>query len=356
MKILIAPDSFKNCLSSSDICKIFKNNCINEVISCPMADGGEGTVNSLVDAKHGRYITKKVCGPNYTKVNATYGIIDNNTAIIEMSSCAGLHLAKSKNPYYTTTFGLGEIIGDCLDKNIKNFVIGLGGSATNDLGTGMLRALGMKFLDKDNNLIIHAKDIYKIQKINEDNFDKRIKNCIFLIACDVDNPLTGINGAAYVFALQKGATKNMVKHLDFCFKHFEKVIGENLEFSGAGAAGGLGACFKIFFNAKLEKGVEIVANLVDLESKIQNCDLVITGEGKSDMQTKFGKTPYGVLKLAKKHQKITYLFSGKIEDNKELLQLGFDKLVQISPDNINIHQAIINAEKFLIKAIKDVGL
>lgn len=356
MKILVAPDSFKNSLSSYEICQIFKNNCINEVICCPMADGGEGTVNALVSAKNGEYININVCGPNYIKVKSTYGIINNNTAVIEMSSCSGLYLAKNKNPYYTTTYGLGEILKDCLNRGIKNFVIGLGGSATNDLGIGMLRALGMKFFDKNSNLVIHAKDIYKIQKIDKSDFDKRIETCKFLVACDVDNPLTGINGASYVYAPQKGAKKHMVKHLDFCFKHFEKVLEKNLEFKGAGAAGGLGACFKTFFNAKLEKGVKIVSNLVNLEDKIKECDIVITGEGRSDQQTKFGKTPYGVLMLAKKHSKKTYLFSGKICDKEELLKLGFDKLVQISPDNVNIRYAIINTKKFLIKSIKNIGL
>lgn len=355
MKILVACDSFKNCLTSNEICEIFKDNCINEVITCPMADGGEGTMETIINEVNGKYIEKLVYNANYYKFLSKYGI-HKEKAIIDVANCCGLANTKIKNPYYTTTYGLGELIKDALNKGIRNFVIGLGGSSTNDIGIGMLRALGMKFLDKNNNEIINACDIYKMQKIDKTNFDKRIKESKFLIMCDVTNPLTGINGSSYVFAKQKGATKKMIKHLDYCFKHFEKIINMDLEFSGAGAAGGLGACFKIFFNANLEKGVEIVSNLVNLEEKIKKCDLVITGEGKSDKQTKFGKVPFGVLKLAKKYNKKVYLVSGRIEDNRALINLGFDKLIEVSPKNMNIDFAIKNVEIFLREIIKKMKL
>lgn len=356
MKILVAPDSFKNSLSSYEICEIFKKTCANEVITCPMADGGEGTVKSLVDATNGIIIKENICGPNYQNIYADYGIIKNKIAVIEIASCCGIAITKKKNPYYTTTYGIGQIIKKCLDNGITNFIIGLGGSCTNDLGLGMLRALGMKFLDKNKNLVKHAKDIYKIQKIDETQFDKRIKNCNFLVACDVTNPLTGPNGSAYIFASQKGATKKMIEHLDFCFKHFEKILCKNLEFSGAGAAGGLGACFKIFFNAKLKKGIEIVSKIVNLEEKIKNSDIVITGEGRSDIQTKFGKTPYGVLQLAKKYNKPVYLISGRVNNKKELFNLGFEKIEEISPRNVNMYYAITHTKTFLIKKINELGI
>lgn len=357
MKILIAPDSFKNCLSSQKICEIFRKNCINDVITCPMADGGEGTVNTLVNATNGRYITKSVHGPNYNKVYATYGILgDKKTAVIEVASCAGIALVKKRNPFYTTTYGLGELILDALDKGIRDFIIGLGGSSTNDAGIGMLRALGIKMYSTDKTEIIHAKDICKIFEIDRTHFDKRIKESNFLIASDVTNPFTGINGASFVFGPQKGATKSMAKKLDDNFKHFEKILGRNLEFKGAGAAGGLGACFVVFFDANLEKGIDIVNRICKLEEKIQDADIVITGEGRSDSQTKFGKTPYGILCLAKKYNKPVYLFSGRIIDSEELLDLGFDKLVEISPKDVTMSYAIRNTKRFLIETIKCIGI
>lgn len=361
MKIVIAPDSFKNCMSAKQVCNIMEKalKTIDKNIECikiPMSDGGEGTTHSLVDATNGKIIKLKSCGPNYQTVESYYGILgDGKTAVIEMAITSGYSLAIDKNPYYTTTFGVGELILDALNKNIKNFIIGLGGSATNDAGIGMLRALGAKFLDEYNEEIKDAYYIDQIKNINLDNFDKRLENCNFKIACDVTNPLTGINGASYIFGPQKGATKEMVLKLDNNLIHFAKLVKKlfkkNIDVEGAGAAGGLGGAFLAFFNSKLEKGVKLVIDTVNLEESIKNCDLVITGEGASDYQTKFGKTCFGVLNIAKKYNKNIYLFSGKINDEKELQEMGFKNIYQISPNNINIDDAIKNAEKYIEKAI-----
>lgn len=361
MRIVIAPDSFKNCMSAKQVCNIIEKTLKSidkniECINIPMSDGGEGTTHSLVDATKGRIINLKSCGPNYQTVDSYYGILgDDKTAVIEMAVTSGYSLATEKNPYYTTTFGVGELILDALNRNIKNFIIGLGGSATNDAGLGMLRALGAKFLDKNNEEIKDAYFIDKIKNIDLSNFDKRLDDCNFKIACDVTNPLTGKNGASHIFGPQKGATKEMVLKLDDNLSHFAKLIktlfGKNIDVEGAGAAGGLGGAFLAFFNSKIEKGVKLVIDTVNLEESVKNCDLVITGEGASDYQTKFGKTCFGVLNVAKKYNKNIYLFSGRISDEKELQEMGFNNIYQISPNDISTQEAIKNAEHYIKEAI-----
>lgn len=356
MKILIAPDSYKASLSSNEICEIFKNTCINQVITCPLADGGEGTVNAIVSAKKGKFFYSFVLGPNYNRIKAKYGVIYSNTVVIEVASCCGMTVVEKKNPYFTTTYGLGQLIRYTLDKGFRNFIIGLGGSCTNDAGLGLLRALGAKFYDRNRKIIKNARDIGDIYEIDLNNFDKRVKKSKFLIACDVTNTFTGPNGASFMYGKQKGANDEMIKKLDSNFSHLEKILNQNLNFLYAGAAGGLGACFKVFFDAKLVRGFDLITKMTNLEQKIQKADLVITGEGRSDIQTKYGKAPYGVLKLAKKYNKPVYLISGRIEDEEELKKLSFDKLIEISPKNINIFYAIKNSKKFLINTIKILGL
>lgn len=351
MKILIAPDSFKACLTAKQICDIFEKNLDNhKLVLVPMADGGEGTTIALCR----EIVNMKTCGPNYNIVDSYYGIMDDY-AIIEMATTSGFGLATKKNPYYTTTYGVGQLIIDALDKNIRKFIIGLGGSATNDGGLGMLRALGIKFTDKFNKEVKDAVNIDKIIDIDLSNFDKRLNKCSFELACDVENPFIGPNGASYIFGPQKGATIEMVKKLDSNLTHFAKIILDkfniDINVKGAGAAGGLGGAFIAFLNGKIKKGIDLVIEKTNLEEKIKDVDLVITGEGKSDYQTKFGKTPYGVLKLAKKYSKPVYLFSGRIEDKNELLNIGFDKLIEISPRDIPIKIAVKNANHYLKLAI-----
>lgn len=364
MKIVIAPDSFKNCMSAKQICNVISNAIyeVNKNINCvlvPMADGGEGTTISLVDATNGKIINLKSTGPNYQKVKSYYGILgDDKTAVIEMAVTSGFSLATEKNPYFTTTYGVGELIKNALDKGITNFIIGLGGSATNDAGLGMLRALGAKFLDKNDEEIKDAFYIDKIVKFDFKNFDKRLKHCTFNVACDVTNTFTGENGASRIFGPQKGATTEMVDKLDNNLIHFSKLIKKfnnvDVEVPGAGAAGGLGGAFIAFFNTTLEKGVNLVIKTTNLEKEIKDCDMVITGEGSSDYQTKFGKTPYGVLCCANKYNKPVFLFSGKIKNEEELKNIGFKNIYQISPENIHINEAIKNAPVFLHNKIIEI--
>ena len=309
MKIVIAPDSFKECISAKEACiaiqkgfeKIFKE---DEYILVPMADGGEGTTESLVDATGGKIYFCDTTNPCGEKIVSKFGILgDGKTAIIEMAQASGLELIskEKRNPMVTTTYGTGELIKSALDKNIETILIGIGGSATNDGGAGMIQALGGKLLDKDGKEIgFGGGELSKLHKIDLSNLDERLKKVKIIVACDVDNPLTGERGASYIFGKQKGGTPEMLKILDNNLKHFAKTIRKDLgvdieNISGSGAAGGLGGGLMGFLSAELKKGIDIVIEYSKLEEKIQGADLVITGEGSIDSQTRFGKTPYGCL-------------------------------------------------------------
>lgn len=315
MKIVISIDSLKGSLTSIEAANAIKKGILSvdnksDVVIMPLADGGEGTVEALVQGMNGEEKVISVTGPINEKVNATYGILkETNTAIIEMAQASGLPLvpAELRNPLNTTTYGVGEIIKEAIEKGCRNFIVGIGGSATNDCGVGMLQALGFEFYDENDNLVgLGGKVLNQIKRINTDNKLKELDECNFKIACDVNNPLYGENGAAYIYGPQKGATEEIVKELDKGLKNFAEVVKKDLRkdiahIEGAGAAGGLGFGFLGFLNSKLESGIKIILDEIKLEEVVKDADIVITGEGRLDNQTAMGKAPIGVAKLAKKH-------------------------------------------------------
>lgn len=355
MKILIAPDSFKGSLSAMEVADSIEkgiNKVINDAVveKVPMADGGEGTVQSLVDATNGEIISIKVRDPLLREITASYGILgDKKTAVIEMAEASGLPLLlkDERNPLLTTTYGTGELIRDALDKGCRNIIIGIGGSATNDGGFGMLIALGARFLDHNGKEIgFGGGNLGKLHKIDLDGMDPRIKECTFTAACDVDNPLCGPRGASYIFGPQKGADENTVEILDENLMHYAIVIKDNFnidirEVPGAGAAGGLGGGLYAFLNAELKRGIEIVISITELEKKVREADLVFTGEGMIDLQTTFGKTPYGVAKVAKKYGVPVIAIAGSIGKDAEVLyEKGFDSIFSILVKPMNLEEAM----------------
>ncbi|SFB29116.1 glycerate kinase [Clostridium frigidicarnis] len=370
MKFVLAPDSFKESMTAKEVCiamekgikKVFKD---AECIHVPMADGGEGTVQSLVDATSGKLYSKNVTAPLGNITESKFGILGSgNIAVIEMAEASGLQLVdiNKRNPLITTTYGTGELIKEALDKGVKKILIGLGGSATNDGGAGMLQALGVKFLDANKDeLAFGGGNLGKLEKIDISNMDKRILDVEVEVACDVKNPLTGDNGASYIFAPQKGATEEMVKLLDENLKHYAEVIKrefskevDNIE--GAGAAGGLGAALLGFCNAKLMKGIDIVIEYSGLEDKLKGAQYVFTGEGSIDNQTKFGKTPIGVAKVAKKYDIPVVALGGKIgNDIDELYDLGIDSIIGILPGVITLEEALKNGSKNIEVSMENIS-
>lgn len=312
VKIAIAPDSFKGTLTALEaaehIEKGLRRGISNiSVRKIPMADGGEGTVRAIVEATGGRFCRKTVQDPLGRKIKAVYGLSgDGKTVVIEMAAASGLALLKrqERNPMVTSTYGTGELIKDALKYKPSRVLVGIGGSATNDGGTGMARALGVKFLDIAGKSIAQGGGPLKdLARIDMSELDNRIANVSVEVACDVDNPLTGRHGAARVYAPQKGASPVMVNKLNDALRHFARIISRDvgvkiLKTPGSGAAGGLGAGLMAFLNAELRPGIDIVIDSVKLKRKLKGCDLVITGEGQMDEQTVYGKTPSGVARVA----------------------------------------------------------
>ncbi len=362
MKIVIAPDSFKGNLSALAVANLIEKGIKRvypkaRIVKVPMADGGEGTVRSLVDATKGRTIRKKVTGPLGKKVKASYGILgDGKTAIIEMASASGLPLVpKSKrNPLLTTTYGTGELIKAALDKGCRRIIVGIGGSATVDGGIGMAQALGVRLLDKKGREIgFGGGALGNLEKIDVSKLDKRLKKTKVSIASDVDNPLTGPRGAAKVYAPQKGATPSMVKRLEKNLKRYASIIKKDLRkdiknIPGTGAAGGLGAGLIAFLDAKIRLGVDIVIETVGLKKYLKNADLVITGEGKMDSQTIYGKTPIGVAKLAKRYNIPVVAIVGEVGKGVEkVYKYGIDGIITITPYPMTRVQAIKRSSELI---------
>ncbi len=343
---VLAPDSFKESMTAKEVC-IAMEKGLRKVypeanyIHVPMADGGEGTVQSLVDASGGELFEKEVTGPLGQPVIAKYGMLgDGMTAAIEMASASGIHYVtkETKNPLVTTTYGTGELIRECLDRGVKKILIGIGGSATNDGGAGMAEALGAKFLDAEGSELPRGGgSLDRLARIDVALLDPRLQQVELIVACDVTNPLCGETGASRVFGPQKGATPDMVAHLDAALGRYADIVKEQLgkdvrDVPGAGAAGGLGAGLLIFTQAKLQKGIEIVIEYTGLKDKIADADLVFTGEGGIDFQTKFGKTPYGVAKVAKEAGKRVIAVAGYIGEGIDTLYAeGIDAVFGIVP-------------------------
>lgn len=362
MNILIAPDSFKDCLSAMEVASALQRG-IQKIIPdasislLPMADGGEGTVESVIDATRGKLLRLKVMDPLMREIDSFYGITgDGETAVIEMAAASGIELLKGdeRNPWITSTFGTGQLIRDALDHGVRKILLGIGGSATNDGGIGMAQALGVQFGGKFGKFPIQGGGaLGEVEKIYMEGLDSRIHATEIVVACDVSNPLTGPQGASHVYGPQKGADGTMVEKLDRNLLHLAELLQDQLgkeisEYPGAGAAGGLGGGLMAFLNADLVGGFDMVAGVCGLREKIGETDLVITGEGKMDAQTRFGKTPYGVAQMALKLGKPVIGVAGTLDEDASLLyELGFDLLMPIQEKPGNLESSLKNGQQLL---------
>ncbi|MDE5790497.1 MAG: glycerate kinase [Muribaculaceae bacterium] len=354
IKIIIASDSFKGSLTSEEAGKAAGRGIKTalpdaQVEIVPVADGGEGTVDALCCCLNGEKVRVKVSDPHGDVITAEYAI-SGDTAVIEIASASGLTLIppERRNPRLTTSFGTGELIRDALTRGCRNFLIGLGGSATNDAGVGMLSALGYRFLDSEGNPIgFGGEEVGRIKSIDDSQVMPELMEASFTVACDVTNPLTGPNGASRIFGPQKGADSESVKELDEALVSFAQISAKTLgsDFSthpGAGAAGGLGFAFLSFLNGNLRPGIEMVLDAVGFDSRIEGASLIITGEGKLDRQTCMGKAPYGVLQRAKTKGIPVIALGGSIEPDaiETLMHAGFRAAFPIVPGPVSIEEAM----------------
>lgn len=364
MKIVIAPDSFKGSLSSLQAALAIKRGVTraapkSEIIIVPAADGGEGTLDSLLASVGGHRFVSKVAGPMGEYVTAEYGVIDGgDTCIIEMAAASGLCLVQEGdlNPMLATTYGTGQLIKRGLDKGMRSFILAIGGSATIDGGTGMLKALGVKLIDSEGKETgLGGKSLRNITAIDVEDFDPRIKESRFLIASDVQNPLIGQNGASYVFGPQKGATPEMVEELDRSLSHWADLVEEKTgirlhERAGAGAAGGLGGAFQAFFPSHCERGIDVVMRYSKLEEKMEDASCVFTGEGRIDYQTASGKTPLGIAQAAKERGIPVFALTGSAgEGTDDLHKHGITSIHSIVNAPMSLQEAISRAPELLEK-------
>lgn len=380
MKIVTAIDSFKGSMTSMEAGLavtegVHRVDSDVDVQIRPLADGGEGTVEALVAGMNGMKQEIQVTGPLGTLVVCEYGIIESSkTAVIEMAGAAGITLVpdEKKNPLYTTTYGVGEVIKDAIGKGCRRFIIGIGGSATNDGGIGVLQALGGELLDKSGKQVpFGAEGVEKLASISCKNLLPQLKECSFRIACDVDNPLYGEKGCSYIFGPQKGATPEMVELMDGWMENYAKITEEYFadsktqlgkfnydpNYPGCGAAGGLGFAFRTFLHGKLEPGISIVLEEIGIENQIKNADIVITGEGRLDGQTVMGKAPIGIARLAKKYGKPVLAFSGSVtEDAASCNEAGIDAFFSILRQVTTLEEAMDpqTAQKNMESAVEQV--
>ena len=371
LKIIGAPDSFKGSLTAIQAAEamaagIHDYNPAIRTVLLPAADGGEGTMSSLIGATNGRLITVDVQNPLGRIIDASYGVLgDQETCVIEIAEASGLMLLAENglNPLVASSFGTGELILHALNSGYRKFIIGLGGSATNDGGAGMLHALGMKFIDKEGKVLSPGGGfLSELEKIDTTFFDERISESKFIIACDVENPFVGPNGASFVFGPQKGATSEIVELLDANLTRFankiENLTGKSLHNKeGAGAAGGAGGAFQAFFPAETKQGIDVVLKAISFESHLKDTDIIFTGEGKSDAQTLSGKTPFGIAAAGRRAGKPVILISGAIdEESRVLLSPLFTGLYAIADGTVSTEESIGKAFRYLrIKAKKAIG-
>ncbi len=362
MKIVLAPDKYKGSLTGIEFCNAVEEGIKSvipyaEVIKLPLADGGDGTIEILDYYLKGKYIKIKVNDPLFRPIEASYLFIESsNTAFIEMAEASGMKLltVKEQNCFLTTSFGTGEIILNAINKGAKTIVLGIGGSATNDCGIGMASALGYRFLDKKGNEVIpKGRNLSRIEKIDKTNINKALKKVVFKVACDVNNPLYGTNGAASVYASQKGASPKEVELLDIGLQHIAEIIFKQFaidiqNIKGSGSAGGMGAGAFFFLNANLYSGINLIKELVDFDNKIKNADWIITGEGKLDSQTFSGKTIQGVIVSAKNQNIPVAVFCGSISLQKASIdELGISYAACVMDLATDLKDAMKNTYKYL---------
>ena len=368
---VLAPDSFKESMTAEQACAAMQRGVEKALLNAqfihvPMADGGEGTVDALVSARHGRKVEIEVSHPLIEqKVKTYFGLIENDqTAVIEMALANGIHLIEpsQRNPLLTSTLGTGEMIKVALGFGVSKIIIGLGGSVTNDAGAGMAQALGAKFFDENDQVVqVGGGQLSHIKSIDFSKLDSRLKDTEIIIASDVNNPLCGENGASHVFAPQKGATPEMVATLDQNLKYFADLVAQKVgtdfqNIAGAGAAGGLGFGLMAFAGAKIRSGVEIVIEETGLAEKIAQADYVFTGEGGIDFQTKFGKTPFGVAQVAMRFNKPVIAFAGYVgEGIEELYDEGFTAILGIVDGACDLPAALKNGEKNLERTCENIA-
>ena len=367
-KIVIALDSFKGCMTSLEAGKSIARGIYEEFPECevkvmPVADGGEGLLDALVDITGGQILKIQVHDPLMETRQACYGLsADGSTAFVEMAQASGLPLVpkESRNPLLTTSYGTGELIADALRRGCRQLFVGLGGSATNDAGIGLLQALGMHFLDKEGlEVKPGGQALAQVEYIDTSRLMPEAASTHFIAACDVHNPLYGPEGAAHVFAPQKGATPEMVRLLDEGLRHFADVVHAHtgLDIStlqGAGAAGGIGGSLSAFLHADLKPGIELVLESGDFPALIDGADLIITGEGRADLQTLMGKVPAGILTMARRQGIPVILLAGQVKDVPELLQAGFQDVRCINPPDISL--AIAMRPDFAIRQVRQAAL
>ena len=378
MKVVISIDSFKGSINSIEAALAIKEGILNvfpsaTVLTFPLADGGEGTIDALCSNSNGKIINTVVTGPLGEKINSHYGIMaKNNTAVIEMAQAAGLPLVPldKRNPMYTTTYGVGELIKDAILKGCRNFIIGIGGSATNDVGIGMLQALGFGFYDKNGcQVSFGAQGLKELHTIDFSGVMHELSECTFNVACDVNNPLYGKNGCSLIYGPQKGANIEEVCLMDEWIRNYVEFLNSNnidtgANYPGCGAAGGLGFAFKSFLNANLQRGTEIIISQTGVQDSICDADIVITGEGRLDGQTVMGKAPIGIAEIAKKYNKLVIAFSGCVTDDALICnEHGIDAFFPIlrnfssldeALDKHNATKNLINTSNQVFKLIKSI--
>ena len=363
MKILIASDSFKGSATTMEVADNIAKGLLRvcpeiEIEKLPVADGGEGTVETLVAGMDGDFVQVEVTGPLGERVKAKYGIIDDGMAIIEMAEASGLVLVdeEMRNPTLTTTYGTGELILSALERGLKRIYVGIGGSATNDGGMGMARALGYRFLDRDGNeLPDGGGSLGQLDRIEVANVMPLLKDARITVMCDVENPLFGPDGAAFVYGPQKGADPDMVQLLDENLRHFSEILIRDMNadvagIPGSGAAGGLGGGLMAFCGAELKPGIEMVLDILNFDGHLQDVDLVVTGEGRIDGQSAKGKVPAGIAKRAKKLNKPLVAIAGGVGEGAEgLYSIGIDLILPIVDGPMELRQAMDEVEMLLEK-------
>jgi glycerate kinase len=364
MNILISPQAFKGSISATEVANniekgILKSSANHKTIKLPIADGGDDTLQTLVDITNGQIYETNATGPDGEIIKTQWGALgDGKTAVIEMAKISGLALIKKRqlDPFLYTSYGMGEVIKNCLDRGYRKFIIGIGGSATNDGGLGMAQALGAVLKDQNGNIINKGiSGLENLMKIDISNMDCRIEKSVFQIACDVNNPLYGLDGATYVFGPQKGIKKQQLETVDMYMKNYGNIIDKLSKnkissYPGSGAAGGIGAATMFFLNANLQSGSEIILDFLEFEKKCKGIDLIITGEGQIDFQTLNNKAPIAVAKIAKKHNIPVYGICGILGKNyKKVFEEGIHKVYPLCNNKSEIEYAIKNAGELIQK-------